>query len=476
MFSFENILKDLKLKSEKVLNRMKTVFKRVRFEDFFRKNFKYIISATALLLLIGITNIFQLKIGYEVIIDGEEVGLVTDEKVAYDAITSVEEDLKKYVGEDISYKREPVFSRRLVSGKSLSDIDDIKQNLFANIDYMTKSLGVYIEGEPLFAVENKDMAEDILITHKEALAGIKLDGSIKAEFIERVDVKEAYHHISLSKSKKEALLILAGENNKKAKDYVVKEDDTLWNIANAHSLSVERLLALNTQLSENIKAGDVLKVEENVPILSVRTVIKETYTKDIPFEEELLKDETLYENTSAIQQAGIMGKEKLTDEVTKINGEETSRKSLKIEEISKPVKQIKRVGTKKRPLTTGSGTFLRPTVGSLSSRYGSRWGRTHTGIDIQGAYGTPIMAADGGVVTFAGWEDGYGNYIIINHENGYQTAYAHCSTLSKKVGDRVKKGETIAKMGNSGRVTGTHLHFEVKKNGAFCDPLKFVSY
>lgn len=476
MFSFENILKDLKLKSKRISDKLKTVFRRVRFEDFFRKNFKYIISASAFILLILITNIFQLKIGYEVIIDGEEVGLVTDESVAYDAISSVEEDLKKYVGEDVSYKREPVFVGRLVSGKSLSDMEDIKQNLFANIDYMTKSLGVYIEGEPVFAVESKDMAEDILITHKEKLAGIKLDGSCKAEFVERVDVKEAYHHISLSKTKKEALLILAGENNAREKDYVVKEDDTLWNIAKAHSLSVERLLALNTQLSENIKAGDVLKVEENIPILSVRTVTKETYTKEIPFEEELLKDASMYENTSAIQQAGIMGKEKLTDEVTKVNGEETSRKSLKIEEVSKPVKQIKRVGTKKRPLTTGSGTFLKPTVGSLSSRYGSRWGRTHTGIDIQGAYGTPIKAADGGVVTFSGWEDGYGNYIIINHENGYQTAYAHCSVLSKKVGDRVKKGETIAKMGNSGRVTGTHLHFEVKKNGAFCDPLKFVSY
>ena len=72
--------------------------------------------------------------------------------------------------------------------------------------------------------------------------------------------------------------------------------------------------------------------------------------------------------------------------------------------------------------------------------------------------------------------DGYGYYVIIDHENGYQTAYAHCNSIDVAVGDRVTKGEEIAKMGSTGRSTGVHLHFEVKKDGEFVNPLEYVGY
>ena len=71
---------------------------------------------------------------------------------------------------------------------------------------------------------------------------------------------------------------------------------------------------------------------------------------------------------------------------------------------------------------------------------------------------------------------GYGNLVIIDHENGYQTGYGHCASLCVNVGERVAKGDVIAKMGNTGRSTGTHLHFEVKKNGSYVDPLSYVGY
>ena len=151
-------------------------------------------------------------------------------------------------------------------------------------------------------------------------------------------------------------------------------------------------------------------------------------------------------------------------------------KYVKTVEISEPVKRIEKIGTMERPPTTGSGTFISPTKGTLSSRYGVRWERNHNGIDVCGAHNTDILAADGGEVTYAGWMSGYGNYVVINHENGYQTAYAHCESLCVSVGDRVCKGELIAKMGSTGRSTGTHLHFEVKKDGQFVNPLDYVEY
>ncbi|MEG2381178.1 MAG: M23 family metallopeptidase [Oscillospiraceae bacterium] len=127
-------------------------------------------------------------------------------------------------------------------------------------------------------------------------------------------------------------------------------------------------------------------------------------------------------------------------------------------------------------LTIACGTFMNPTQGEISSPFGERWGRKHTGIDIAGCDNTDIFAADAGVVVYAGEMGGYGNYVKIDHENGSVTAYGHCNSLLVKDGERVKRGQVIASMGSTGNSTGTHLHFEIKKNGDFVNPCEYVSY
>ena len=121
-------------------------------------------------------------------------------------------------------------------------------------------------------------------------------------------------------------------------------------------------------------------------------------------------------------------------------------------------------------------TFENPTVGVLTSAFGERNGRRHNGIDIGADFGTKICAAAEGTVTFAGEMSGYGNYIILMHRDGFETAYAHCDSLLVTNGESVQAGQLIAYMGSTGNSTGPHLHFEVKQNGEFCDPQKFVFY
>ncbi len=120
--------------------------------------------------------------------------------------------------------------------------------------------------------------------------------------------------------------------------------------------------------------------------------------------------------------------------------------------------------------------FINPTQGVLTSSFGERWGRQHDGIDIGAEYDTEILAAAAGVVTYAAEMGGYGNYIVIDHENGFETAYAHCASLLAARGERVEKGQTIALVGSTGNSTGPHLHFEVKLNGELCNPLDYVVY
>jgi murein DD-endopeptidase MepM/ murein hydrolase activator NlpD len=101
--------------------------------------------------------------------------------------------------------------------------------------------------------------------------------------------------------------------------------------------------------------------------------------------------------------------------------------------------------------------------------------RMHTGLDINAANGTSIVAANKGKVLVAGWKGGYGNAVIIDHGGGITTLYAHSSKVLVSVGDTVEAGDTIAKVGSTGLSTGPHLHFEVRKDGELTNPLDYVS-
>ncbi len=113
-----------------------------------------------------------------------------------------------------------------------------------------------------------------------------------------------------------------------------------------------------------------------------------------------------------------------------------------------------------------AANFVWPTRGTLSSSYGRRWGRMHQGIDIAGPIGTPVVsAADGTVVSSSYQSGGYGNVIDVQHSDGSMTRYGHNNRLIAAVGQQVKQGQHIADMGNTGRSTGPHLHFEIHPGG-----------
>lgn len=121
-------------------------------------------------------------------------------------------------------------------------------------------------------------------------------------------------------------------------------------------------------------------------------------------------------------------------------------------------------------------TLVRPVSGILTSRFGSRWGSTHTGIDVGASKGTPIYAAASGKVIFSGWKGTLGKLIVINHGNGIQTYYAHCNSLLVSSGATVSAGQLIAKVGSTGRSTGPHLHFEIRLNGSAINPQSYIGF
>lgn len=126
------------------------------------------------------------------------------------------------------------------------------------------------------------------------------------------------------------------------------------------------------------------------------------------------------------------------------------------------------------PIKRGTGRFIWPVSGSLTSPFGPRWGRLHAGIDIAAPNGTPLRAADSGTVAFAGWMGGYGNYTCIQHGASLSTCYGHQSRIDVSAGQSVKQGQVVGAVGNTGHSTGDHLHFEVRVGGSPVDPMGYL--
>jgi len=130
---------------------------------------------------------------------------------------------------------------------------------------------------------------------------------------------------------------------------------------------------------------------------------------------------------------------------------------------------IYRIAVEKIPFANPLKSAYRYTSG-----YGRRWGRMHYGTDFAAPHGTPIYASADGVVVHAGWASGYGRLIKIRHEFGYETRFGHLSKIRVNVGQKVSRGERIGDMGNTGRSTGTHLHYEIRINGNAINPMKYL--
>lgn len=152
-------------------------------------------------------------------------------------------------------------------------------------------------------------------------------------------------------------------------------------------------------------------------------------------------------------------------------GELTDPETLRANGILDRLDQLNlyRIAAEKTPFSLPLKSSFRFTSG-----FGARWGRMHNGTDFAASYGTPIYSTADGVVIHAGWMSGYGRVVKIQHEFGIETRYAHMSKIHVTVGQRVSRGDRIGDMGNSGRSTGTHLHYEVRVGGKPVNPMIYI--
>jgi len=409
------------------------------------------------------------------------LGYIENEQVYYDA-----EDILKnrisYLGSEEDIVLKPEYSIELIENPNTLTKYQVADKMLEysdlSVDY---AYGFYLNGVFMGAMfdntEVKATLDGILEKYRTTYPNADIS------FADRIECDTAGLYLSGSIIDTDWLISQLTSVKKGAGYYIIEEGDTRESIANKLGLTYAQLELMNpTFMESELRPGTSIKSREEVPFLSVNVTVTENYNTYVDYETEYYNDSTLYIGVSRVTTEGVKGVNNITAKVTYVNNFETKRTIMNSRVVSRPVTEQVAQGTKPTPESiyspddAGYGKYIWPVEGGHISEL-THWDggyAGHVGVDIVSYYGAAIFAGASGTVTHAGWLSDFGNCVIIDHGNGYQTLYAHCSTLYVVAGQEVTQGEFIAAMGATGRVTGTHLHFEVRHGYNNLNPIDYL--
>lgn len=438
------------------------------------------VFAIAMMAVMGAAGALNYCTAYEYSYNGQKLGLVKEKDDVLQITDLVQGALteEKNMKIVIDAKDDITFHRKLALDESqIDNSEQVLKRLTYMGDLKVKATGIYVNGKKIGAVQDRKTAKKVLkdVADKYTKKGDNIEIE-KVSFLEKVDIDPCSTDLEDLHSEEEMVDLLCTSGEKETVHKVVA-GDTLHSIAKKYDVWEDQLLADNKGInSKKLEVGSNIIVKQQAPVLTYEVIEKITYDKVIEHKVEEQKSADIYEGMTETQQAGSDGLSEITARVTLQNGKKVVEEDLVTTVKEEPVTEVVLVGTKERPPTVGSGKYIWPLKDSFTqtSGFGSRWGRQHKGIDLAVSVGTTVYAADGGTVVEAQYSGSYGNVVMIDHQNGQETRYAHNSKLLVKKGDKVYQGQPIAKSGNTGRSTGPHVHFEIRFNGEPRNPLNYL--
>lgn len=311
---------------------------------------------------------------------------------------------------------------------------------------------VTLNGEVIGYVENKEKMQEKI----EAFAN-NLEGnvtSIKVNAMPEYEL-ELVSNVKESDTKEEEVLAVVKENSDiMCKTYAIKLDG-------------------------NIKACVETKEQADEIVNNIKNEMTNGIELNLDVEEQEKDAKELDESIATVEIAKLALNEDVEVKVKEYEKQQAEQKALEVKRKATS-KRVENVSSRSSAgasasVPANSGTFMRPVSGgTITSKYGQRSSGFHTGLDIATSTGIPIYASASGTVKFSGKKGGYGYLVIIDHGNGYQTYYAHCSALYVSAGQSVSKGQNISAVGSTGNSSGYHLHFEVRYNGNTLNPQNYI--
>jgi murein DD-endopeptidase MepM/ murein hydrolase activator NlpD len=458
-----------------------------RFNKMSGALWSYAVPVVALVLLFGVVGSMNAsKYGISVEYNGSQLGVVPDEKTFNMASAKATGHIG-LTGNEVA-EINPQYSIRLTNG-NFTELDELADRLILSTDRsLVYAYGVFVDGEFLGSIDNTADIRKSLV-ERQTSADVPAD-AVNVRFGKEIEYTEGLYPINSLKTDSALLEIMLGEEKT---DVIYEADatDTYALIASKYNMSEETLRAMNPSVSE-VGEGSLIHITKTLSYLPVaydRTLTTITFTD---YTTKQVRSSEIYSGQTAVITKGEQGETENTLNVTYTDGVETSRTLVSSKEIKKPVEEVIGVGTHKEsnlPVTSNSSvndniqsvqanrgvaTYCWPVNGGIL-RDGIGAGRNHGGVDICAPRGTEIYAAADGVVICAEYQsNGYGNLVKVEHSDGHITYYAHMSEIIATPGQTVKAGQLLGLVGETGRASGNHLHFEVHLNGARQNPLDYI--
>ncbi|MGN1341958.1 MAG: peptidoglycan DD-metalloendopeptidase family protein [Bacilli bacterium] len=482
---------------------------------------------TILLVIFLSLSVFLLTFGkgtnndptvvYTVYLDGKAIGTIASEDSFNEFVNTKEDELKKKYNVDTVYTPRGVEIKKNLTYNNFINSDEQVYNkiissknftvrgyqiMIVNPDDENDCEIIYVLSKDIFdkAVENTIKAFVDKDQYDKFVSGTQEEVKDSGSMIENIDLQETVTYKETLISTDEKIFTDVDELSKyllygtldKQETYIVKGDDTIESIANSHKLNVQEFLIANPEFtSENNLLYESQEVVVGLiePIISVVVDVHSVGEEEREYDTEIQYDSSQYVGYQEVVKEGENGLYKVTRKSQYINGQLVSATIANSTEIRPSVNRIIVKGDKYAPSVADLSYWGWPTDKpyTITSYFQYRWGTFHKAIDIYVGYGSPIYAANNGVVykTGSGCYPGnigcngrQGNYVIINHNaGGYYTVYMHMKEFYVTEGQTVARGQKIGAMGNTGEVYpvpsssnpygGTHLHFEVRVGGAY---------
>lgn len=341
---------------------------------------------------------------------------------------------------------------------------------------LVEATAITVNGQDVVAVTDVEAAkavkESILNEYKSDVLHDASDVEQLA-FQEQIDWHPKTVPLERVRTIEDAISILKHGTDRRV-TYEVRSGDTGWDIARSYNVSTDQLAQANPAVNlENLQIGQELNVTFREPYVHTQSISKRVVKESIPFTERVTKDADLWPWQYVVITPGIPGARELTIREYRENGRVVKTEVIENKVLEQPKQQVAKTGSKQVP-DMGTGSLVFPVAGDITSWFGPRWGSFHYALDIAASTGTPVLAADSGMVVYRGWDGNYGMVIHLDHGGGdLVTWYAHLSGYAVKQGDTVEKGQVIGYVGDTGFSTGPHLHYEVHVDGVAVDPLEF---
>lgn len=412
---------------------------------------------------------------YQVSVEGQSVGVVRTLKEYEQIIEDIQSKAEARWGCDLIMNEEITATRVRLWSPELTP-EEIRARLEAIATYQTRGWAIVVNGATVAIVDREGTARDILEeVQTQYISQAKNSKLVSVSLQEDVCLEGVAVTPDVVMDKQSVLTLLACGGGEK-RTYVVKSGDTLSGISRSNNVPLVAIREANAITGDTIQIGQILNLETNQALLHVKTVETVSATELIARAVKYKVNPDSSVRGDTVVESGADGKRSVEYEVVSINGSEVSRKKIAAVVTKEPQAKIIMTGIGYWPARP-KGIFRFPVNGgNISSLFGAyRDHGSHLGLDIANPRGTPVYAAASGTITAKTRNSSYGMFIAIKHANGYSTLYAHLSQFAStvRVGGSVVRGQLIGRVGNSGRSTGPHLHWEVRRNGAPLNPLNF---